>query len=702
MATGKALDGKPYAGSPHMWIDEGEVASTATPRRGSLLYSKNALLAHPASVVRGMFLAISICLAIMTARSYADTPDAFVEWVQSDGTQYIDTGIKGRCNTSADMTIQWMEKSKDGSFLSSRTDSGDTRFILCSNSKIDQYYMAHRTITYARTNNVNVTYNTSAPDRIVSSISHDGTSVTYTMSANGTECINVTREEAALDTDLNMYLFAQNKGGNVDLKSAVRCYGAKIWQDGALVRDFRPCVTNGIAGLYDVKSEKIFLPEAGALEAGPVLKLRSRPDHFIQYVESTGSQYVDTEIVGRCNSAMEAHVLWGDNSLDKSFLSSRISDTGTTAEKDTRFILYSGNSMHYMAHRSYTRATDCTVSGSVSGSPVVTKRTAEPDYISSSISYDGTSVTYWMEVNGTKRINQTREEEGLNTGLNMYLFAQNLGGSPTLFSNVRCFDVKIRQDDVLVRDFLPCLKDGRAGLYDAVSGWIYFPQGGEFIYPDETPDKYVKWVSTPGANYVPVAVRAKSGIKAEMKFRPTDDSTENQYFLAARQSSSTDTRILLNYVYRKNATNKSISVGYKDVWRWRTWTMWTAKTDYELSAEITNDGNVNGTLVGTYDNYSTNTGTSGAFDTGLDLYMFAINMGGNAQDYYTGRFYCTTIDVYDETAGNYVPVRDFKPCVKDGNVMFYDAISQTMFKPYPAIPAEGNVGYNRGFIISFY
>ena len=40
MATGKALNGKPYAGNPHVRFDEGEVASAATPRRGSLLYRK--------------------------------------------------------------------------------------------------------------------------------------------------------------------------------------------------------------------------------------------------------------------------------------------------------------------------------------------------------------------------------------------------------------------------------------------------------------------------------------------------------------------------------------------------------------------------------------------------------------------------------------------------------------------------------------
>jgi len=38
MTTGKALNGKPYAGNPHARFDEGEFAPAATPRRGSLLY----------------------------------------------------------------------------------------------------------------------------------------------------------------------------------------------------------------------------------------------------------------------------------------------------------------------------------------------------------------------------------------------------------------------------------------------------------------------------------------------------------------------------------------------------------------------------------------------------------------------------------------------------------------------------------------
>ena len=75
MTTGKALNGKPYAGNPHVApsqcyggtgrFDEGEVASAATPRRGSLLYK-----------VVGSFqraFALGICAAAAFLPSFADT-----------------------------------------------------------------------------------------------------------------------------------------------------------------------------------------------------------------------------------------------------------------------------------------------------------------------------------------------------------------------------------------------------------------------------------------------------------------------------------------------------------------------------------------------------------------------------------------------------------------------------------------------------
>ena len=53
VATGKALDGKPYAGNPHVRFDEGEVAPAAMPRRGSLLYT----------AVATLVVAMAVCIA---------------------------------------------------------------------------------------------------------------------------------------------------------------------------------------------------------------------------------------------------------------------------------------------------------------------------------------------------------------------------------------------------------------------------------------------------------------------------------------------------------------------------------------------------------------------------------------------------------------------------------------------------------------
>ena len=58
MAKGKALDGKPYAGNPHVRFDEGEVAPAATPRRGSLLYKTKNLLMVACTMVAVPSLAI--------------------------------------------------------------------------------------------------------------------------------------------------------------------------------------------------------------------------------------------------------------------------------------------------------------------------------------------------------------------------------------------------------------------------------------------------------------------------------------------------------------------------------------------------------------------------------------------------------------------------------------------------------------------
>lgn len=66
------MQGKPYAGNPHVRFDEGEVAPAATPRRGSLLY----ISANPKSFGIGCDTEVS---GTLLESLYKDPPLVFRE-----------------------------------------------------------------------------------------------------------------------------------------------------------------------------------------------------------------------------------------------------------------------------------------------------------------------------------------------------------------------------------------------------------------------------------------------------------------------------------------------------------------------------------------------------------------------------------------------------------------------------------------------
>ena len=91
MTTGKALNGKPYAGNPHVRFDEGEVAPAATPRRGSLLYK---------AIVQRIALAVAIFVtgASAFAADWMDANDPTITYtalktIKGDGSAYVITDI---------------------------------------------------------------------------------------------------------------------------------------------------------------------------------------------------------------------------------------------------------------------------------------------------------------------------------------------------------------------------------------------------------------------------------------------------------------------------------------------------------------------------------------------------------------------------------------------------------------------------------
>ena len=91
-----------------------------------------------------------------------------------------------------------------------------------------------------------------------------------TIEVDGTTLLNRTESET-IGSDLHLYLFALNYGGTANYFGRTRFYWLKIWQDGTLVRNFRPILLeSGLAALWDSVTERIFLPNVPFSAMGPV------------------------------------------------------------------------------------------------------------------------------------------------------------------------------------------------------------------------------------------------------------------------------------------------------------------------------------------------------------------------------------------------------------------------------------------------
>lgn len=82
-------------------------------------------------------------------------------------------------------------------------------------------------------------------------------------------------------------------------------------------------------------------------------------------------------------------------------------------------------------------------------------------------------------------INTILETQQYTTSNDMFIFCINDHGTASLFGKFKLYYTKIYNGNELVRDFVPCYRktDNKPGLYDRVNGVFYTNQGtGEFLY----------------------------------------------------------------------------------------------------------------------------------------------------------------------------------------------------------------------------
>ncbi len=198
--------------------------------------------------------------------------------METDGTQYIDTEIIGRDGTAAEFEMAWLVSDGDESFLGSRTSgSTDSRFFFWQKNN-GRFYYGYNGVRYPDKDNPSATVANNSPNRIA--IEAGRMYHAYASFAAGAQRITVDGNLIANFTESNavaaehpLYLFAANFGGTPLYFGRCRFRWLKIWQDGELVRNFRPVLLDsGFSALWDSVGERVFWPNAPFSAVGPVTR----------------------------------------------------------------------------------------------------------------------------------------------------------------------------------------------------------------------------------------------------------------------------------------------------------------------------------------------------------------------------------------------------------------------------------------------
>ena len=141
----------------------------------------------------------------------------------------------------------------------------------------------------------------------------------------------------------------------------------------------------------------------------------------------------------------------------------------------------------------------------------------------------------------------------VNLHLNLFVFATNFGGSPSGYGQGKLYELKIFRKNAttdefdLLRHYIPCVKDNRAGLYDKVNGTISFSAGStNFIAGSVTNavsqpikltlfDEHPEWgykVEGLGAGHDEIALVFTNQNASSMAWTVPADLTDVQFLVA--------------------------------------------------------------------------------------------------------------------------------------------------------------------------
>ena len=177
----------------------------------------------------------------------------------------------------------------------------------------------------------------------------------------------------------------------------------------------------------------------------------------VSYLESTGTQYINTGYKANYNTSVRTKVMFNETSASQGIYCSR--DGSVSSNTYSLFIVNTAFRHDYKSSQTTTSL----------------KTSANTDY---EISSNKNVLTI------NNQVYNTATYTSFSASYNMTLMASTVGGTGLAnYLNGRMYYCKIYDNDLLVRDLVPCYRksDNKPGFYDILNNVFYTNAGtGEF------------------------------------------------------------------------------------------------------------------------------------------------------------------------------------------------------------------------------
>lgn len=289
---------------------------------------------------------------IFLRRGYGTSGDGvnYVEYIESSGTQYIDTGFKPNQDTRVVMDFQMLQASSTTAMFGARTSASSNNYAFCRTSS---NFRSDYNKTYTQTWSGEVATRWTV-DKNKNATTFNGSTQTY--------------DAATFTCPNSMYLFAVNELGSARFQTYMKLYSCKIYDNGTLVRDYKPALDpDGVACLYDKVNKKYYYNiGTGTFTAGGSSGGGTAPTEYTIAVTGTGnSNYVYVTINGTKVTSAGSYTISPGNSISCNCQPNNVFSSGTITLNGTTVATAAYNSA---AEYTFAPSGDCSIALTYSGS----------------------------------------------------------------------------------------------------------------------------------------------------------------------------------------------------------------------------------------------------------------------------------------------------------------------------------------------